>query len=85
MRSRRPVQVADLAYLVILRPAGWIADDMHRVVKASVVGHKSICTVRLDAMSAPDYVGRKLEGLPPFCGDRIGASEMDPSGSKQRF
>ncbi|WP_322996079.1 hypothetical protein [Castellaniella sp.] len=58
------VQAADLAYPIILCPAGRIMDGMHRVVKALVAGYPTIAAVRFTEMPAADYVGIAPDDLP---------------------
>ena len=48
------VQEADLKYPIILSDRGFIADGWHRVVKAIMLGRKTIKAVRLTEMPAPD-------------------------------
>jgi hypothetical protein len=44
---------ADLEYPIILTPAGWIADGMHRLIKAHYLGCATVKVVRLTEMPAP--------------------------------
>lgn len=58
------VQAADLAYPIILCPAGRIMDGMHRVVKALAAGSTTISAVRFAKMPAANYVGIAPDDLP---------------------
>ncbi len=60
----RLVQDCDLAYPIILCPAGRLMDGMHRVLKALLLGHGHIRAYRLPELPAPDYVNPKPEDLP---------------------
>ena len=44
---------ADLGYPIIQTPAGWIADGMHRLIKAHLLGCKTIKVVRISQMPTP--------------------------------
>lgn len=58
------VQESDLAFPIILDSAGRIFDGMHRVVKALLLGNKTIKAVRFVQDPEPDYVGRQPDSLP---------------------
>lgn len=60
----RLVEVADLAYPIILSPDGRVMDGMHRVAKALLQGQTRVMAVRLQAMPAPDYTGVDPNNLP---------------------
>ena len=55
---------AELAYPIILCPAGRVMDGMHRIVKALVMGHASINAYRLPMLPPPDYVDVDPAELP---------------------
>jgi hypothetical protein len=44
------IQDADLSYPIILTPEGWIADGVHRIVKAHLAGITHLPVVRLTQM-----------------------------------
>ena len=44
---------ANLDYPLTLSPAGWIADGMHRLIKAHLLGHETIKVVRISQMPTP--------------------------------
>lgn len=50
---------ADLAYPIILCPSGRLMDGMHRVVKALVLGKKTIMAYQLPVLPAPDFIDIK--------------------------
>jgi hypothetical protein len=58
------VQETDLKYPIILSKAGRIMDGMHRVIKALLLGHKTIKAVRFKKDLKPDYVDVQKEDLP---------------------
>lgn len=60
----RFVQAADLAYPIILCPAGRVMDGMHRVVKALVEGRQHVLAYRLPALPEPDHIGLDPADLP---------------------
>lgn len=60
----RLVQAADLAYPIILCPAGRVMDGMHRVVKALLEGHTSVRAYRLPTLPEPDYINVEPNDLP---------------------
>lgn len=60
----RLVQTADLAYPIILCPAGRVMDGMHRVVKAFMEGRKHLLAYRLPTLPEPDYIGVNPNDLP---------------------
>lgn len=47
---------ADLNYPIILDACGTIADGMHRVAKAIVLGHRTIKAIRLQSMPPEDRI-----------------------------
>lgn len=51
------IQAADLAWPIILCPAGRVMDGMHRVVRALVEGRPSVLAYRLPALPEPDHLG----------------------------
>jgi hypothetical protein len=58
------VEAADIAYPIIICPAGKIMDGMHRVIKSYLAGYKSIKAYRLPVLPQPDYVGVDPDDLP---------------------
>lgn len=50
---------ADLKYPIILDACGTIADGMHRVAKALVLGHRTIKAIRLQTMPPEDRIEKK--------------------------
>ena len=60
----RLIQAANLAYPIIICPAGRIMDGMHRVLKAVLQGDGFIRAYRLPIMPNPDYVGVDPDDLP---------------------
>lgn len=50
---------ADLKYPILLDHYGTIADGMHRLVKAIVLGKKTIRAIRLETMPTADRVEEK--------------------------
>lgn len=64
MQHMRLVEETDLAYPIILCPAGRIMDGMHRVVKALLAGKSHIMAVQLAVMPEPDYIGIAPDALP---------------------
>ena len=51
------VRKADLKYPIILDDCGAIADGMHRICKAVIMGYKTIKAIRLEAM--PNHDGKE--------------------------
>lgn len=47
---------ADLNYPIILDDCGAIADGMHRICKAVILGRKTIKAIRLEVMPVPDAI-----------------------------
>jgi hypothetical protein len=60
----RLIQATDLAYPIILCPAGRVMDGMHRVVKALLEGRRFLLAYRLSALPEPDYIGVDPDDLP---------------------
>ncbi|MDR0664348.1 MAG: hypothetical protein LBF86_02355 [Helicobacteraceae bacterium] len=60
----RLVQAADLAYPIILCPAGKVMDGMHRAVKAFLENRRFLLAYRLPYLPEPDYVGVDPDDLP---------------------
>lgn len=60
----RLVQATDLAYPIILCPAGRVMDGMHRVVRAFLEGRRFLLAYRLPVLPEPDYVGVDPADLP---------------------
>lgn len=60
----RLVQATDLAYPIILCPAGRVLDSMHRVVKAFLEGRTHFLVYRLPVLPEPDYLGVDPDDLP---------------------
>lgn len=52
---------ADLKYPIILDEDGEIMDGRHRIIKALVMGKKTIKAVRFDENPEPDQVDEKLK------------------------
>lgn len=49
------IAAADLGHPVILSAEGRVMDGMHRIIKALVLGHKTIDAVILDPTPPPDF------------------------------
>lgn len=60
----RLIQAADLAYPIVLCPAGRIMDGMHRAVKALLENRTHLLAYRLPVLPAPDDVGVAPDDLP---------------------
>lgn len=60
----RLVQETDLAYPIILCPAGRVMDGMHRVVKAFLEGRRCLLAYRLPVLPEPNYIGVAPDDLP---------------------
>ena len=60
----RLVQATDLAYPIIICPAGRVMDGMHRVVKAFLEERKFLLAYRLPSLPTPDYMGVDPDDLP---------------------
>lgn len=60
----RLVQTTDLAYPIILCPAGRVMDGMHRVVKVFLEGRSHLLAYRLPVLPEPDYIGVDPGDLP---------------------
>jgi len=58
------VQETDLKYPIILSKTGRIMDGMHRVIKALLLGHKTIKAVQFREDLKPDYVDVQEDDLP---------------------
>ena len=58
------VQETDLKYPIILSKAGRVMDGMHRVIKALLLGHKTIKAVQFKEDLKPDYVDVQEDDLP---------------------
>lgn len=56
----KAIQDADLSYPIILDEDGEIMDGRHRIMKALMLGHKTIKAVRFDVNPTPC----KIEGQP---------------------
>ncbi len=58
------VQETDLKYPIILSNAGRVMDGMHRVIKALLLGHKTIRAVQFKEDVKPDYEDVQEDDLP---------------------
>jgi ParB-like chromosome segregation protein Spo0J len=58
------VEETDLKYPIILSKDGLVMDGMHRVIKALLLGHKTIKAVQFKEDLKPDYVDVQNEDLP---------------------
>ena len=58
------VQETHLNYLIILSKNGRVMDGMHRVIKALLLGHKTIRAVQFKADLKPDYTDVQEDDLP---------------------
>ncbi len=47
---------ADLSYPVMLDASGMVLDGVHRLLKAMMLGHRSVPAVRFDSMPEPDRI-----------------------------
>lgn len=57
------MQDADLSYPIILCAEGRVMDGMHRVAKASLLGHGDILAVQLEHTPEPDFINVDEEEL----------------------
>ena len=57
------VQAADLAYPILLCPAGRVIDGMHRAVKALLLKQPSIRAIKLVTLPSPDFVNVSPDDL----------------------
>lgn len=57
------VQETDLAYPILLCPAGKVIDGMHRVVKALLLKQSSIRAIKLVTLPSPDFVNVSPDDL----------------------
>jgi len=60
----RLIDAADLSYPIILSAGGAVMDGMHRVVKATRQGQRTIDAVQFDVDPEPDHVGLRPDELP---------------------
>lgn len=60
----RLVREADLAFPIILSADGRVMDGMHRVVKAFLIGRRTIHAVQFAEPVEPDFVGVDEADLP---------------------
>ena len=60
----RLMNEVDLAYPIIVDPAGRLMDGMHRVAKALLLGHTTISAKRLPALPEPDHVDYQTDDPP---------------------
>lgn len=64
LNHMKQVNEASLDYPIMLCSEGRIIDGMHRVVKASLLGHTHIQAVQFNEPLAPDYINVDLDSLP---------------------
>lgn len=57
------MQDADLSYPIILCAEGRLMDGMHRVAKASLLGHGDILAVQFEQTPEPDFINVDEEDL----------------------
>ncbi|MEB3793295.1 hypothetical protein [Acinetobacter sp. IK40] len=57
------MQDADLSYPIILCAEGRVMDGMHRVAKASLLGHGDILAVQFEHTPEPDFINVDEEEL----------------------
>lgn len=55
------VRKTDLKYPIILDDCGCVADGLHRICKAVIMGRKTIKAIRLEVMPTPDKVEEEKE------------------------
>lgn len=55
----KKVMKANLSYPIILSSKGWVMDGNHRVVKARLLGKKTIKAIQFEKDPPPDFVSKK--------------------------
>ena len=58
------IQESDLKYPIILSKEGRVMDGMHRIIKALLLGHKTIKAVQFKEDLQPDHVDVQEDELP---------------------